>query len=79
MRTTISISCSPTDATKIKKLAKCRGFQTTSDYVRYLLNEDDVDLLQEEELLRLSRSADKLHKSGKLVKADSLADLINKV
>lgn len=75
MRTTISVSLSRPEIQQVKKLVKQRGFSTTSSYIRYLLSEDDVDVIQEKELLQLSRSADTLYRTGKLVHANSLADL----
>ncbi len=75
MRTTISVSLSRPEIQQVKKLVKQRGFSTTSSYIRYLLNEDDVDIIQEKELLRLSHSTDTLYRTGKLIRASSLADL----
>lgn len=47
-----------------------------SDYVRFLLSADDVDLISEDEILRRSASADVLQKRGNLVKAASMAELL---
>lgn len=77
IRTTISLSVPKTDAKKASVLARARGFQTLSDYLRFLLAQDDQALISEDEILERSKRAHKLHASGKLVKARSLASLLN--
>lgn len=76
MRTSISFNVTPAEAFKTKKLAKARGFGTTTDYLRFLLDQDDVALISEHELVKRSKEVDRLHKNRKLVRAHSLADLI---
>lgn len=76
MRTTISVSLPPRDAQKTRALARRRGFENMSDYVRFLLSADDVDLISEDEILRRSASVDVLQKRGNLVKAASMAELL---
>lgn len=77
MRTTISITATPREVEKTKKLAKKRGFPTVSGYFRFLLAQDDVDLISEVELIRRSEEADRLYKGGKLIAAKSLSELLD--
>lgn len=76
MRTTISLSISPAEVKKTKTLARKRGFMTVSDYLRFLLSQDDADLISETEILRRGQESEKLYRQGKLIKAKSLADLV---
>lgn len=78
MRTSISFNLTKPEATKTRLLAKKRGFTTTSDYLKFLLAQDDVDLIGEDELVSRLQSLDRLHKSGKLLKAKSITDLMAK-
>jgi Arc/MetJ-type ribon-helix-helix transcriptional regulator len=75
MRSTISISLPKEEASHVRSLAKRRGFPTVSGYVRYLLTESAGEIITNDELLRRSKSADALHKKGKLQKLTSLSDL----
>lgn len=77
MRTSISFNLTREEATKTKELAHTRGFATTSDYLRFLLSQDDVDLITEDELTARAKQVNRLHKKGKLIKAKTLADLLN--
>ncbi|OGL87190.1 hypothetical protein A3I40_01245 [Candidatus Uhrbacteria bacterium RIFCSPLOWO2_02_FULL_48_12] len=77
MRTTISVSLNKAGVTKIKKLAVRRGFHTASDYLRFLLEQDDVDLISESELIARSKEADNMHRSNKLVRAKSLSEFLD--
>lgn len=74
MHTTISFNATSAEAVKTRKLARARGFRTTSDYLRYLLAQDDVDLISEHELVERAKDVEKLHRTGKLIRAKSLAD-----
>ncbi|MEI7741176.1 MAG: hypothetical protein WCJ29_01600 [bacterium] len=76
MRTSISFNLTKEESAKTHELAKSRGFETTSDYLRFLINQDDTDLISEHELIKRSQEVDRFHKSGKLIKAKSLADLM---
>lgn len=75
MRSVINISLPEDKAKVIKDRAKKAGFASVSGYVRSLLALDE-ELISEEELLAMSRQADKEYKSGKLIKAKSLASFI---
>lgn len=76
MRTTISIAVTPREVEKTKRLARKRGFPTVSGYFRFLLAQDDVDLISEAELIRRSKEAGRLHKRGKLIAAKSMSELL---
>ena len=77
MRTSISFNLTREEAIKTKALAHTRGFVSTSDYLRFLLAQDDVDLITEDELVARAKQVNRLHKKGKLIKATSLVDLLN--
>lgn len=76
MNTTISVSLPRQDAQRTRKLAMKRGFESVSAYLRFLLSEDDEIFITKEELIRVSKDADMLHKKGKLIQAKSLADFM---
>ena len=76
MRTTISLSVPKMEAEKARILARIRGFRTLSDYLRFLLSQDDQTLISEDELVERSKETTKLHKTNKLVKAKSIADFL---
>lgn len=75
MRTSISFNLSKEESKRTSALAKARGFATLSDYLRFLISQDDVDLISENELVHTAKSLTRLHKEGKLVRARSMADL----
>ncbi len=76
MRTSLSFNLTKPEAQKTRSLAKARGFSTTSDYLRFLISQDDTDLISENELVKRASEVDRLHKTGKLVKAKSLGDFV---
>lgn len=76
MRTSVSFNLTQAEAQRTKKLARARGFDTTSQYFRFLLSQDDVDLISEHELVKRSKEVERLYRSGKLVQAESLEDLL---
>ena len=73
MRQVLSISLSPDEIKKTRLLASERGFKVLSDYIRFLLSQDDGDLISEKEMVKRSKEADRLYKNKKLVRASSLA------
>jgi hypothetical protein len=75
MRQVLSLSLSPCAATELKSLAKKRGFASVSGYVQYLLGLEK-DLISEKRLLASVRQARKEYKTGRTIKARSLADLL---
>ena len=76
MRTSLSFNLSKQEASRARGLAKARGFASTSDYLRFLIDQDDTDLISEDELVRRSKEIDRLYKQGKLIEAKSLSDLL---
>ncbi len=75
MRTTLSFTLPPALAKKTRELVKKRGFATTSDYIRYLLQEDDIELISEAELVTRAKQVPTLAKKGTLIQAQSMKDL----
>jgi Arc/MetJ-type ribon-helix-helix transcriptional regulator len=75
MRKVLSISISDTLEKEIKQRTKERGFNSVSDYIKSLLVVDE-DLISEEELLEDVRSGQEDYKKGKVIKAESIADLV---
>jgi len=77
MRSIINISL-PQETARITKLrAKRAGFNSVSEYIRYLLKIDD-DLIGEDELLQMSSRADKEYRSGALYKHGILTRIVKK-
>lgn len=75
MRQVLSLSLPASDVRQIKNLTKKRGYNSVSSYIKYLFKEDS-DLISEAELLKAVRAARKEYRAGKLIKAQSLADLV---
>jgi Arc/MetJ-type ribon-helix-helix transcriptional regulator len=63
------------EAGQIKTLAKRRGFESVSAYVRQLVK-DDEDVISEASLLKAASAARREYRSGKTIKARSIADLL---
>jgi Arc/MetJ-type ribon-helix-helix transcriptional regulator len=59
----------------IKQKTKKRGFDSVSDYIKNLVVADE-DLISEEELLEDIRRGEEDYKKGKVIRADSIADLV---
>lgn len=75
MREVLTLSL-PQSATKmIKKRVEERGFSTVSGYIQYLLDTDD-ELISAENLLKMSKKAERDYKKGKTYKLKSIADLM---
>ena len=77
MRQVLSLSFLPTKVRQARKLVVKRGFSSVSEYFRFLLAQDDAELISVDELVRRSKNAKKLYKMGKLIQADSMRDLVN--
>jgi len=75
MRQVLSLSLPEQIAQEIKSLSKKRGFASVSDYIRQLI-ELDKDLISADELLAMAQEAEKEYKTGRTIKANSLADLL---
>lgn len=65
----------PNIALAVRERAKKHGFETVSEYVRFLLNLD-TDLISPQDLLAMSKRADREYRTGKLKKLNSLAELL---
>ena len=76
MRTTISIAVTPRVVENTMKLAKKRGFPTVSEYLRFLLNEDDESYISEDNILRRGQEVDRLDRQGKLIRGKRLRDFV---
>ncbi len=77
MRQALSISLRPEELKRTRHLARKRGFSVISDYVRFLVAQDDEELISEDEVLKRIKETERLHKRGKLIKADSIKDLLS--
>ena len=75
MRSVLNISLPPQGATTIKKRVKEKGFSNVSEYIRLLI-ELDSELISKEELLAMSKNADKEYAVDKIKKLKSLKDLV---
>ena len=75
MRQVLTISLPTTVRSHVKTLAASRGFRSVSTYIQYLINLDR-ELISEAELLASVREARREYKTGKTVRAKSLADLV---
>ena len=76
MRTTISVAVTPREAEKTKQLARKHGFKTTSDYLRFLMAEDDASFISEDEVLRRGQEVERLARRGGLIKSKSMRDFM---
>ena len=76
MRQVLSMSLPLQTAQVIKKLAKKRGFDSVSAYIKYLVREDEDDLISADELLKIVEEGDREYERGETIKADSIADLL---
>ncbi|HAM88324.1 TPA: hypothetical protein DDY55_02350 [Candidatus Falkowbacteria bacterium] len=59
---------------KVKERIENRGFKSVSDYIKFLIKEDD-DFLTDDEILTAVKEADRDYKLGKLKVLKSLDDL----
>ena len=75
MRKIVNISLPQATAQVVKSRARKRGFASTSEYMRFLIDQDD-NLISADDLLAMSKKADRDYRAGKLKKLDSLAELL---
>ncbi|PJA47709.1 hypothetical protein CO172_00420 [Candidatus Uhrbacteria bacterium CG_4_9_14_3_um_filter_36_7] len=75
MRQVISLSFPSKTTTEVKRLAKKRGFDSVSGYIQYLIKMDQ-DLISEESLWDDIKQARNEYKTGKVIKAKSLSELL---
>lgn len=79
MRAVISLSTTREEARRTRRRARDRGFGSVSEYLRFLMRQDEGPLIGEEELLTRAARSDKLEEAGKLIKAKSLAEFVDAV
>lgn len=75
MRKVLSLSLNNNTITKVKRQAKTLGFGNTSEYLRHLI-ESQEDLISEEELVEAAKQAEEEYRTGRTIKAGSMADLL---
>lgn len=75
MRQIISLSLPTKQATTMRKLTAQRGYKNVSQYIAQLI-EMDADLITEAELLKSVKQARAEYKQGKVVRANSLDELL---
>ncbi len=75
MRQVISLSLPGKQATKVKSLARQRGYKSVSNYIHYLI-QSDAELISEAELLRSVKKARSEYRQGKVIRANSLDELL---
>ena len=75
MRQVLSLSFPEKTTNEVKSLAKRRGFASLSAYIKYLV-ELDKDLISETELLSSVKEARREYRTGKSIKAKSIAELL---
>lgn len=75
MREILSLSLPKMTVAEVKRRAKKRGFKSASEYVRYLVDLDE-GLISPEQLLVMSKRADKEYRAGKLKEYKSLSKIL---
>lgn len=75
MRSILNLSLPLKTAKTIRGRAKQRGFVSTSEYIRYLLELDD-NLIPADALLTMAKKADREYRAGKIKQFKSLAELL---
>lgn len=75
MRQVLSLSLPAAATNELKSLAKRRGFSSVSGYMQYLISLDK-DLISERRLVKSIKQARQEYKTGRTIKAKSLADLL---
>ncbi|NQT49873.1 hypothetical protein HQ571_04225 [Candidatus Kuenenbacteria bacterium] len=76
MREILSLSLpSLAEKNRLKNRAKQRGFQSLSDYVKFLILED-ADLIPEHELWQEIQQGRKEYKKKRTIKAKSMRELL---
>ncbi|MCK5211754.1 hypothetical protein KAJ89_03560 [Candidatus Parcubacteria bacterium] len=76
MRQVLSISLPGSMIKNIKQRVKNEGFNSVSEYFKYLFKMDTEDVISEEELLKNIKQARKEYKEGKLKTLKSIKDLM---
>lgn len=75
MRQVISLSFPSRTTEEVKHLAKKRGFDSVSGYIQYLIKMDQ-ELISEAYLWNSIKQARDEYKTGKVIKAKSLSELV---
>jgi len=75
MRQVLSVSFPQHLVKEVKKIAKKRGFDSVSSYIKQLI-EVDKGLIFETELLKTIKQSRQDHKAGKSLTANSISELI---
>ena len=75
MRQVLSVSFPQHLVKEVKKIAKERGFDSVSSYIKQLI-EMDKGLISETELLKTIKQSREDHKAGKSLAANSISELI---
>ena len=75
MREILSLSLPKMTVAEVKRRAKKRGFKSTSEYVRYLVDLDE-GLISPEQLLSMSKRADREYHAGKFKEHKSLTEIL---
>ena len=75
MRSIISLSLPASDKELIQLKAKTKGFSSVSQYVQFLLRQDE-GLISEDQLARSVRAANREYRVGKSIKAKSIKELL---
>lgn len=76
MRQVLSVSLPGDIISDIKKRVKNNGFNSVSEYFKYLFKMDTEDVISAEELMEDVKQARKEYKEGKLSTLKSLKDLM---
>ena len=75
MRQVLSVSFPQHLVKEVKKIAKKRGFDSVSSYIKQLI-EMDKGLISETELLKTIKQSRENHKAGKSLTVSSISELI---
>jgi len=75
MRQVVCLSLPADEVRQMRATVKKRGYRSVSAYVKHLFRADQ-DLISEAEILKAVREAHKEYQQGRLIKADSIADLL---
>jgi len=75
MRDILTLSIPSRTKDLIKKKAKKSGFTNVSNYIQFLIKQDEY-LIPEQELLKSINEAQREYDTGKAIKAKSIKDLL---
>lgn len=75
MRAVVTLSLPKTQAVLLKKNAARYGFESVSEYVRTLIDQDK-DLISEKELVVMTKEAEQDYRRGRLKAYTSVRELL---